>query len=57
MKIITKRGAKKISHDLSIIIKNAFKSKGINLKEKEIIKIENDFFLKLGGRRKNERKN
>lgn len=57
MKIITKRGAKKIAHDLSVIIKNAFKSKGINLKEKELIKIENDFFLKLGGKRKNERKN
>ena len=57
MRIITRTGAKKIAQDLSIILKNAFKSKGINLKEKEILKIENDFFLKLGGKRKNERKN
>lgn len=57
MKIITRKGAKKISHDLANIIKNAFKSKGINLKENEILKIENDFFKKLGGKRKNERKN
>lgn len=52
MKIITKRGAKKIAHDMTIIIKNSFKSKGINLKEKEIIKIENDFLKTLGGRNK-----
>lgn len=56
MKIITKRGAKKIAHDITITIKNAFRNKGVNLKEKELIKIENDFLKTLGGKT-NERKN
>lgn len=55
MKIITKKGAKKTAQELTKIIKAIFRSKGITLKEKELIKIENDFYKTLGGK-KNEKK-
>lgn len=56
MKILFKKSAKKISHNLTLSIKAIFKSKGIILTEKEFLKIENNFFKILGGK-KNERKN
>lgn len=56
MKIITKKGALKISKDLSKHIALIFKEKGITLKQKDLIHIENNFLKALGGK-KNERKN
>lgn len=56
MKIITKKGALKISKDLAKNIALTFKAKGITLKQKDLIHIENNFLKALGGK-KNERKN
>lgn len=56
MKIITKKGAKKIAQNLTKNIKVIFKLKGITLKEKDLLKIENDFLKAFGGL-KNEKKN
>lgn len=56
MKIITKKGAKKISKNLAQNIYIIFLKKGIKLKTADILALEFNFYKALGGK-KNERKN